>query len=138
MSAYEKMKRTAAVLVVAFSCFGWVNSDNKTIETNNISGLWMDSNSSNFKNCYVIFAQDGNKIVMNHYLEFKGVGMVEYGIGTIDKKVVSYDVVVTKSIPGWAKKGKHFLKLNEDGTVLSGIFKDEMGKSGSIVFKKIK
>ncbi|PWA07086.1 hypothetical protein [Flavobacterium laiguense] len=104
----------------------------------NISGLWTDVNSSNFKNCYVIIAQDGNKIIMNHYLEFKGTAMVEYGVGKIKDASVSYDVVVTKAIPGWATKGKHFLTLNKRGDTLRGTYQDEQGKRGSIVFAKLK
>lgn len=104
----------------------------------NISGLWKDVNSTNFKNCYVIFAQDGNKIIMNHYLEFKGTKMVEYGIGKIKDTTVSYDVVVTKAIPGWATKGKHFLTLNKKGDTLRGTYQDEQGKRGTIVFAKLK
>lgn len=104
----------------------------------NISGLWTDVNSSNFKNCYVIIAQDGNKIIMNHYLEFKGTGMVEYGIGKIKDTTLSYDVVVTKAIPGWAIKGKHFLTLNKKGDTLRGTYQDEQGKYGKIVFARLK
>ena len=106
--------------------------------TPNISGLWTDVNSGNFKNCYVIIAQDGNKIIMNHYLEFKGTKMVEYGIGEIKDTTVSYDVVVTKAIPGWATKGKHILTLNKQGDTLRGIYEDELGKNGPIVFAKLK
>ncbi|TRX37469.1 hypothetical protein FNW52_05770 [Flavobacterium sp. ZT3R18] len=104
----------------------------------NISGLWTDVNSSNFKNCYVIIAQDGNKIIMNHYLEFKGIGMVEYGIGKIKDTTISYDVIVTKAIPGWATKGKHFLTLNKKGDTLRGTYQDEQGKHGTIVFARLK
>jgi hypothetical protein len=104
----------------------------------NISGLWADINTGNFKNCYVIIAQDGNKIIMNHYLEFKGAKMVEYGIGKINDTTVTYDVVVTKAIPGWATKGKHILTLNKQGDTLRGIYEDELGKNGPIVFAKLK
>ncbi|PZX94312.1 hypothetical protein DOS84_06720 [Flavobacterium aquariorum] len=104
----------------------------------NISGLWADVNSSNFKNCYVIIAQDGNKIVMTHYLEFKGDKMVEYGIGEIKETTVTYDAVVTKAIPGWAKKGKHHLTLNKQEDTLRGYYEDEKGNNGPIVFAKLK
>lgn len=104
----------------------------------NISGLWTDVNSSNFKNCYVIIAQDGTKIIMNHYLEYKGTGMIEYGIGEIKDNTVSYDVVVTKAIPGWATKGKHILTLNAQRDTLRGTYQDEQGKYGPIVFAKLK
>jgi hypothetical protein len=127
-------KKTIAILtliVTIFSCSPKTN-------TPNISGLWTDVNSSNFKNCYVIFAQDGNKIIMNHYLEFKDTRMVEYGIGEIKDTTVTYDVVVTKAIPGWATKGKHSLILNKQGDTLRGTYEDEQGKKGPIVFVKLK
>jgi hypothetical protein len=72
----------------------------------------------------VLIAQDGYKIIMNHYLEFKGINMVEYGIGKIKDTTVSYDVVVTKAIPGWATKGKHFLTLNKKRDTLRGTYQD--------------
>jgi len=106
--------------------------------TPNISGLWTDVNSGNFKNCYVIIAQDGNKIIMNHYLEFKGYKMVKFGMGKKKDTTVSYDVVVTKAIPGWATKGKHILTLNKQRDTLRGIYEDELGKNGPIVFAKLK
>lgn len=129
-------KKTISILTL----FIFLSSCTSKTETSipNISGLWTDVNSGNFKNCYVIIAQDGNKIIMNHYLEFKGTKMVEYGIGEIKDTTVSYDVVVTKAIPGWATKGKHILTLNKQGDTLRGIYKDEIGKNGPIVFAKLK
>jgi hypothetical protein len=130
------LKKTFAVLTILTT----LSSCNSKTETSsaNISGLWTDVNSGNFKNCYVIIAQDGNKIIMNHYLEFKGTKMVEYGIGEITETTVTYDVVVTKAIPGWATKGKHILILNKQGDTLRGNYEDEQGKSGPIVFAKLK
>jgi hypothetical protein len=130
------LKKTFAVLTILTT----LSSCNSKTETSsaNISGLWTDVNSGNFKNCYVIIAQDGNKIIMNHYLEFKGTKMVEYGIGEIKETTVTYDVVVTKAIPGWATKGKHILILNKQGDTLRGNYEDEQGKSGPIVFAKLK
>ena len=130
------LKKTFAILTL----FITLSSCTSKTETSsaNISGLWTDVNSGNFKNCYVIIAQDGNKIIMNHYLEFKGTKMVEYGIGEIKDTTVTYDVVVTKAIPGWATKGKHILTLNKQGDTLRGNYEDEQGKSGPIVFAKLK
>lgn len=130
------LKNTIIILIFYIS----ISSCNSKTDTQpaNISGLWADVNSGNFKNCYVIIAQDGNKIIMNHYLEFKGTKMVEYGIGEIKDTSVTYDVVVTKAIPGWATKGKHFLTLNKQGDTLRGIYEDEQGKNGPIVFAKLK
>jgi hypothetical protein len=126
--------------ITAISLFIILTSCTSKIDTSptNISGLWTDVNSTNFKNCYVIIAQDGNKIIMNHYLEFKGTKMVEYGIGQIKDSAVTYNVVVTKAIPGWATKGKHILTLNKQGDTLKGTYEDEQGKNGPIVFTKLK
>jgi hypothetical protein len=130
------LKKTIAILTLFVTLLACTSKTE--ISSANISGLWTDVNSSNFKNCYVIIAQDGNKIVMNHYLEFKGTKMVEYGIGEIKDSTVTYDAVVTKAIPGWATKGKHILTLNKQGDTLRGKFEDELGKSGPIVFAKLK
>ena len=132
--------KTMFKTIVILTLFATLSSCNSKTEIPpaNISGLWTDVNSSNFKNCYVLIAQDGNKIIMNHYLEFKGAGMVEYGIGKIKDTTVTYDVVVTKAIPGWAIKGKHFLNLNKRGDTLRGIYQDDQGKHGSITFAKLK
>jgi hypothetical protein len=129
----KKLFLILVLFITLFSC----TSKTDTLPAN-ISGLWTDVNSSNFKNCYVIIAQDGNKIIMNHYLEFKGTRMVEYGIGKIKDSTVSYDVVVTKVIPGWAAKGKHFLTLNKQRDTLRGTYQDEQGKHGAIVFARLK
>lgn len=75
---------------------------------------------------------------MNHYLEFKGQKMIEYGIGEIKNNTVTYDVIVTKAIPGWATKGKHILTLNKQGDTLRGTYEDEQGNSGPIIFAKLK
>ncbi|HEU4789956.1 MAG TPA: hypothetical protein VFS71_09735 [Flavobacterium sp.] len=127
-------------IISILTLFIFLSSCTSKTETSpaNISGLWADVNSGNFKNCYVIIAQDGNKIIMNHYLEFKGIKMVEYGIGEIKDTAVTYDVVVTKAIPGWATKGKHILTLNKQRDTLRGIYEDELGKNGPIVFAKLK
>jgi hypothetical protein len=130
------LKKTILILILFISLSSCTSKTDALPA--NISGLWTDVNSSNFKNCYVIIAQDGNKIIMNHYLEFKGTGMVEYGIGKIKDTTVSYDVVVTKAIPGWATKGKHFLTLNKRGDTLRGTYQDEQGKYGTIVFARLK
>lgn len=129
-------KKTIAILTLFITLSSCISKTETS--SANISGLWADVNSGNFKNCYVIIAQDGNKIIMNHYLEFKGTKMVEYGIGEIKDTTVTYDVVVTKAIPGWATKGKHILILNKQGDTLRGNYEDEQGKSGPIVFAKLK
>lgn len=130
------LKKIIAILTL-FTALSSCTSKPETSSAN-ISGLWADVNSNNFKNCYVIIAQDGNKIVMTHYLEFKGSKMVEYGIGEIKDNTVTYDAVVTKAIPGWASKGKHHLKLNKQGDTLRGTYEDEQGNNGPIVFAKLK
>ncbi|POY37789.1 hypothetical protein C3K47_04450 [Solitalea longa] len=104
----------------------------------NITGLWADSNSTNFSHCYAIFSQEGNKVKVAHYLEFKGTPMVEIGEGNITGNKVDYKVKVTKAIPGWALSGEHILELSPDGNTLRGIYKDEQGNTGPMVFKKLR
>lgn len=128
--------KTIVILILLMFFSSCNHESNKPVA--NISGLWTDVNSSNFSNCYVIIAQDGKKIIMNHYLEFKGTRMVEYGIGEINGNTVAYDVVVTKAIPGWAVKGKHTLTLNKQRDTLRGTYQDEQGKKGPLVFAKLK
>jgi hypothetical protein len=129
-------KKSIVIILTATGLLSCASKKNPS--ATNISGLWTDVNSSDFKNCYVVIAQDGEKIIMNHYLEFKGDGMVEYGIGKIDGEKVVYDVVVTKAISGWATKGKHVLVLNKERDTLKGTYQDAKGNSGALVFKKIK
>ncbi len=110
----------------------------KATYTANLTGLWRDSNSTNFSNCHAIFSQEEGKIHMLHYLEFKGIPMVEEGYGTINGSNVEYNVKVTKAIPGWATTGTHILTLTEDGLTLRGVYKDGQGNTGPLVFKKVK
>lgn len=107
------------------------------IRSEELSGLWADSNSTSFKNGYVIFSVEGNQVEMMHYLEFKGQPLVEKGRGRIIGRKLDYFVVVTRPIPGWAVTGEHFLTLSPDGKTLRGAYEDEKGNLGKLVFKKI-
>ena len=113
-----------------------VNEEQKLI-ADQLTGLWSDSNSTEFNNSYIIFSVEGNHIDMMHYLEYHGKPMVEKGKGQIYGRRLDYFVVVTKPIPGWAVTGEHFLTLSSDGTTLRGAFEDEKGNLGKLVFKKI-
>ncbi len=104
----------------------------------NLTGIWTDSNSTAFQNCYAIFSQKGDKITMLHYLEFNGTSMVEEGKGKVTGNTVSYDVIVTKAIPGWATTGKHSLVLSADGNTLRGTYTDGKGNTGPLVYKKLR
>ena len=73
----------------------------------NLNGVWKDVNDTAFKNCYLIIAQDKDSVFVNHYLEFNGTPMVEYGKGIIKKDSVMYNVNVSLAIPGWSTKGTH-------------------------------
>jgi hypothetical protein len=103
----------------------------------NINGVWADSNSTVFTNCYLIIAQDGAKTNMTHYLEFNGTPMVETGVGTYIDGKVFFEVKVTKPIPGWATTGKHYLTISADGKTLRGEYQDAKGNKGPLVFKRI-
>ena len=130
------LKKSTFLLFLMFSVLSYSQKKQDTQE--NISGLWSGTNNGNFKNNQLIIAQDSNKIIMTHYLEFKGVSMTEYGIGTIEGDRAEYDVIVTKAIPGWALKGKHILKLNKAKDSLIGIYDAGNGNTGEIVFKRLK
>ena len=102
-----------------------------------LTGLWADSSGTDFSNGRLIFSVEGTNVEMMHYIEYKGKPMVEKGKGQIYGRRLDYFVVVTKSIPGWALTGEHFLTLSGDGTTLRGAYEDEKGNLGKLVFKKI-
>ena len=119
-------------------CFFFLSTTSKAQQhAHPINGVWLDSNSTAFTNGYAIISvdQQGN-VFMTHYVEFNGVPMVEKGIGKLQNKTITYDVLVTKAIPGWSTQGMHQLTLSDDGQTLRGIYKDNKGNSGPLVFKK--
>lgn len=106
---------------------------NKPIEFINASGLWTDVNSADFDQGYLIIAQDNQDIHMTHYVEYKGQPLVEYGKGTRVGNQLSYQVTVTRKIPGWVTKGTHILTLSADGQSLEGRYESKLG-SGPLKF----
>lgn len=103
-----------------------------------VNGIWADSNSVAFTNGYAIFSVDTHgKLAVTHYVEFNGTPMVEKGIGFCTHNTLSYDVFVTKAIPGWSLTGQHTLTLSEDGNTLRGHYKDAKGNTGPLVFKRL-
>ncbi|WP_076415726.1 hypothetical protein [Shewanella sp. UCD-KL12] len=101
-----------------------------------IDGLWADINSADFTRGTMIIAQDGDAIHVSHYVEYKGVAMVEYGIGTRQGDELDYQVVVTRPIPGWVEKGRHTLTLSADGQQLKGQYHSTAG-SGPLLFERV-
>jgi len=101
----------------------------------NVNGLWEDVNNSNFSNGHMIISQDAELIYVTHYVEFKGLPLVEYGIGTRTGNTIEYKVKVTQKIPGWTTEGMHTLTISEDGTMLTGHYTSG-GKKGPLEFKK--
>ena len=125
-----------------------ITAFNSTTKTNNgsnannigvieLAGLWRDSNTTDYKNSTILFSVEGSQLEMMHYMEWKGKPFLEKGRGKIYGRKLDYFVVVTKTIPGWALTGEHFLTLSADGKTLRGAFEDENGKIGALVFKKI-
>jgi hypothetical protein len=103
-----------------------------------VNGIWADSNTTDFTNGYAIFSVDTKgKIAVTHYVEYKGKAMIEKGFGTCTNNTLTYNVMVTKAIPGWATRGKHVLTLSEDGKTLRGYYKDQDGNKGPLVFKRL-
>lgn len=103
-----------------------------------INGVWADSSSSSFGNCYAIFSIDKDSVFMTHYIEFNGSPFVEHGSGIVKNGVLEYHVNVTKQIPGWTTTaGDHHLIVSADGKTLRGTYKDNVGNSGPLVFKRL-
>ncbi len=75
---------------------------------------------------------------MTHFIEYNGVPFVEFGVGLATADSICYQVTVTKSIPGWSTSGTHKLKIFEKGNVLRGIYLDDKGHTGPLVFKRSK
>lgn len=122
------MKNLTFLLLILFAFTG---------KSQDISGVWADSSSASFTNCYAIFSVEGDSIQMTHYLEFNGAPFVEYGKGIIQNNQVNYHVVVTKQIPGWtSQSGDHSLTLSNDSTTLRGTYTDNLGNTGPLVFKR--
>lgn len=112
------------------------NFSNDVISQQNLNGVWKDSSGVQFKNCYLIIAQEDSIVNMIHYLEYNGIPMVEYGKGTFVNDSVVYEVTVSQAVPGWSTKGIHKLVISKDGKKLSGMFFDNKGNEGRIVFIK--
>lgn len=103
-----------------------------------INGVWADSSSASFNNCYAVFSEQNDSIHMAHYIEFNGTPFVEYGSGIIQNGKYIYTVYVTKQIPGWTTtQGKHILELSSDGNTLRGTYSDNSGNTGPLVFKRM-
>lgn len=101
-----------------------------------ISGLWSDSNSTSFQNCFLIVSEKEGEVHTCHYLEFNGKPMVEHGIGKRKGNQIKIDVTVTLPIPGWATTGTHLLRISDDGQILRGEYQDSKGNRGPLVFKR--
>ncbi|QFU24415.1 hypothetical protein FM038_021215 [Shewanella eurypsychrophilus] len=104
-------------------------------ESLSIDGLWTDVNTADFTNGTMIIAQDGDAIHVSHYVEYKGIAMVEYGIGSRKGRTLEYKVKVTRPIPGWVEEGRHILILSDDGQRLEGQYQSNTG-NGSLVFDR--
>ncbi len=131
------MKSALGFILSLFVIVG-CNTTGRNIETININGVWEDSNSVAFQNAVLILSDNNGEINMSHYLEWKGQKFLEYGKGSRTGNTIIYDTEVTIPINGWASKGTHQLVLSEDGQTLRGTYSDNMGKSGPIVFKKVR
>lgn len=125
------------LLILPYStCYA--QSQGELPKSNRLNGIWADSNSTAFTNGYAIFSVDAHgKLAVTHYVEFNGTPMVEKGIGFCHENTVSYDVFVTKAIPGWSTTGQHVLTLSEDGNALRGHYIDSKGNKGPLVFKRL-
>jgi hypothetical protein len=124
--------------ILAVSVFLAVSAAGAEVKSPDVNGIWTDVAGPNFANTYLVLAQDGNEVHMAHYLEFKGMPMVEYGQGSFDKGKIVLHVKVSKPIPGWATAGTHTLQLSEDGDSLKGEYADSLGNKGPLEFKRLR
>lgn len=100
-------------------------------------GVWSDSSSTSFTNCYAIFSVENDSVFMTHYIEFNGEPFVEYGSGIVKGDSLIYNVRVTQQIRGWTTTaGTHKLKLSPDGRTLKGSYSDNTGNTGPLIFTK--
>ena len=107
------------------------------IAQNDVNGIWKDSASTSFDKGTMIIAQHGDSIILTHYLEFNGQPFTEYGVGNLKGDSLIYNLTVTLTIPGWSATGVHKLKLTENGNKLVGIYMDDKGNSGRLVFTRL-
>jgi hypothetical protein len=108
------------------------------VVTHDWNGVWSDAGTQEFQYCYLVIAQEGSTLHTAHYLEFKGMPMVEYGVGTVKDGVATIKVTVTKAIPGWATAGVHTLRMSADGNVLRGEYVDTKGNKGPIAYGRFR
>ncbi len=126
------------VILCLASSYSFAQAKENTTAVHKANGIWADSNSTAFTNGYAIFSVDlHGKLTMAHYVEFNGTPMIEKGIGFCTHNTLSYDVFVTKAIPGWPTTGQHVLTLSENGNTLRGYYTDSKGKKGPLVFKRL-
>jgi len=120
------------IFALNFSC----QEQSKT-PTPSFNGIWVDSNSSDFNNCYAVYSEIGDSIHMSHYLEFKKQPFFETGSGIIKGDSIIYHVDVIHSIPAWGPEGgTHYLKLSKDKNTLRGHFITDTGHKGPLVLKR--
>ena len=124
-----------SILLLGFSCQKQIKKPIPPIASFN--GIWDDSTSTDFKNCYAVYSEIGDSIYMGHYIEFKGQSFFETGSGNIKGDSIIYHVDVIHMIPEWGPDGgTHYLKLSEDKNTLEGIFITDGGNRGPLVFKR--
>lgn len=127
------MKLISVFTALMVLIFAVAQAEPKT-SVHDLNGIWKDVGNDSIDNCYLIIAQQGNEAHMTHYLEVKGVPMVEFAEGKVKNNKVTFDVKVSKPIPGWAVMGVHRLQISHDGNTLEGEFEDARGTKGPLKF----
>jgi len=107
-----------------------------TASSIDINGVWTDSSSSSMQNAVMVLSEKDGKVVMTHYLEWKGEKFIENGVGERKGNSIVYTATVTKGIEGWATQGTHNLVVSDDGQTLSGTYNDNLDRTGPIIFKR--
>ena len=136
------MLKITKTILFSILLFAFAISCQKQEKTQNLSlysfnGIWADSNSVDFKNCYAVYSTIGDSIHMSHYLEFKGQPFFETGSGIIKGDSIIYHVDVIRMIPDWGPEGgTHYLKLSNNNNTLKGHFITDSGHKGSLTLKR--
>lgn len=104
-----------------------------------VDGVWQDAPAATIQDAYMIISQTGDQLKMVHHLRWNGKPFVEEGQGTIDASgKITWKVIVTTQIPGWATAGTHTLKYDADKGTLKGEYHDNKDNKGPLVFHRLK
>jgi len=99
-----------------------------------ISGLWQEVSTPEHKSSFVVFSQDGEKVHVACYWEYRGQEVVWHGKGTRKGHRVKYAYNTTRGPSNWEPYGVHDLTLSKDGKTMTGTWTNQRKESGPLKF----